>query len=288
MHPAAARPASAVVALLLVTGCGADPVRLDDRSTRTAVLSYVAAQQDDGSRYRRPPAAAADALVGAVLALGHNNRAAADRMAREQAYRVVELPAGVLALVPSELPDSRGWGLYVVRPAGLDLVVEVPHPRADLDTERLGAEVAEAMQARYLLVAGAARDAGGGAADVAHQSDAVFSAVHEALARQGVPALQLHGFAASSLPGVDLVVSPGAAALSPLARRIADLGEEGGLSVCRAWTAACGRLEGRTNVQGRASRDAGSIFVHLEVTRALRERERQATLVDLLARAASA
>ncbi len=279
---------AAAVLLLLVTGCGSDPVRLDDHDTRAAVLSFVAAQQDDGSRYRRPAAAAADSLARAVLALGRGDRAVAERAAEDEAYSVVELSAGVLALTPAQLPDSRGWGLYVVRPTGRDLAVEVPHPRADLDTERLGAEVAESVQARYLLVAGARRDAGDGAADVAHESDAVFSAVHEALARDGVPAVQLHGFAADSLPGVDLVVSPGAAALSPLARRLADLGEEAGLSVCRAWTASCGRLEGRTNVQGRASRDAGSVFVHLEATHALRDRERRATLVELLARATSA
>lgn len=280
------RRAAAVLLLLLVSGCSGDPVRLDERDLRTAVLSFVAAQQDDSrAEYRRPTPAAREALAEAVLALGRGARDVAESTAAEQAYRVAELGDGALALVPSALPDDRGWGMYVVLPGGRALAVEVPHPRADLDTERLGAEVAAGARARFLLVAGADRDAEDGTADVARSQDSVFTAVHAALAGEGVAALQLHGFAATSLPGVDLVVSPGAAPTSDLARAVAREGERAGLEVCRAWQQQCGQLEGRRNAQGRASREAGAAFVHLEVTRQLRRTEPRRALVGLLVRA---
>jgi hypothetical protein len=274
------------VALALVTaaGCGAEPAgtSLEGRAVGDAVTAFVDTQQD---RYDPPPPAAAADLAGAVVDLSQGLREQASRTAEQHGYEVVELAGEVLALAPDRLPNDRGWGLYVVRPGGFDLAVEVPHPQDDLDTEHAGAELASAVGARYLLVAGAGRRAAGGAADVAHREDAVFSAVHRALAERQVPAVQLHGFAADSLPGTDLVVSPGAAPLSALTERVADRGAAAGLQVCRAWTDSCGRLEGRTNAQGRDSAAAGAVFVHVEAVRGLRREPDRGVLVRLLAEA---
>lgn len=272
-----------LLALLLLTGCSGEPVRLDGRSAEQAVTAFVAVQQDDGRRtYETPTSEASQQLATAVVALGGGRRAMAERALVGLAYRVVEL-TDAFAIVPSELPDKRGWGMFVVRPDGAAVAIEVPHPRADLETERLGAALMTAADARYLLVAGAHRDASDGRADVAHEESSAFAVVHRLLAEQHVPVLQLHGFAAGSLPGVDVVVSPGAAALSDLARAVADRAEAADLAVCRAWESACGQLEGRTNVQGRASAEAGAAFVHLELTRSLRERDRATNVVGLLA-----
>lgn len=280
---------AALAALVLTAGCSGtpDPVEVDlsGLAVRDAVLAFVAAQQDDGrSAYVAPPTAAATALAGVVLALADGRDDEAGRVASARGYVVVELADGLRALVPSSLPDDRGWGLYVVRPGGRELAVEVPHPRADLGTEDLGGRLAETTRARYLLVAGAPRTAADDA-DVARTGDAVFTAVHQALAARGVPALQLHGFAAASLPDVDLVVSPGSSRTSPLARALADAAQTAGLAVCRAWEQRCGQLEGRRNVQGIASRDAGSAFVHLEITRDLRTDARRDEVVRLVGRA---
>lgn len=271
--------------VLVVTGTAcssSEPVRLDSRGLGAAVLAFVAAQQEDRSAYERPSDSAARDLSRSVLALGTGDRDGAEELAAAHAYEVVELSSGRLALAPQVLPDDRGWGLYVVDPTGADLAVEVPHPRADQDTERLGAELVEQVGARYLLVAGAFRRAADGA-DVAREPDAVFSLVHRALAEAGVPAVQLHGYAEDSLPTVDLIPSPGAADLSPLVRRIADAAEDEGFAVCRPWREDCGQLEGRRNVQGLASAGAGAVFVHLELTRDLRlpaGRERVVRLLD--------
>ena len=268
-----------------MTGCGAEPVQLAGMTTAEAVQAFVEAQQGDGRRaYEQPPERAADRLASAVLALGGGRRQEAERLAGELSYRVVEL-ADALALAPERIPDDRGWGLYVVQPDGADLAVEVPHPRADLETETLGALLAERVGARYLLLAGAHRDAADEQADVAREAGSAFSVVHAALAGGRVPALQLHGFAAGSLPGVDVVVSPGASELSALARGVAEATELAGLQVCRAWQDSCGRLEGRSNAQGQASRDAGAAFVHLELTRDLRRADRRDEVLGALSRA---
>ena len=270
--------------MLLTTSCSGrpEPVDLSSLGVRDAVLAVVAAQQDDRrSSYVTPSAAAATALADAVIALGEGEEAQARRTVAPHRYDVVHLADGLRALVPSTLPDERGWGLYVVRPSGRELALEVPHPRADLDTEDLGGRLAETTGARYLLVAGAPRTAAG-EADVAKAEDAVFSAVHRALAARGVPVLQLHGYAHDSLPGVDLVVSPGSSQTSPLARALADAGSDAGLEVCRAWEQPCGQLEGRRNVQGIASRNAGAAFVHLEITRGLRTDARREEVVRLV------
>ena len=282
-RPVAWAPGLVLALVATVTsGCGAEPAApsLEGLEVGRAVSAFVEMQQD---RYELPPPATAAALAGAVLDLQQGRREQARRTAEEHGYEVVALAGESLALAPARLPDERGWGLYVVLPDGLDLAVEVPHPQADLDTEHVGAELTSALGARYLLVAGADRGAADGAADVAHRDDAVFSAVHRVLAEQQVPALQLHGFAATSLPGTDLVISPGAAPLSPLAEQVAARGAATGLEVCRAWDGPCGRLEGRNNVQGRASAATGAAFVHVEAVRDLRRDAERGVLVRLLA-----
>lgn len=245
-----------------------------------AVLSFVAA---GGGDYEVPADRPREELVQAVLLLTGEREAAALPLLAAHGYRAADVPGGRL-VVPERVPDGRGWGAYAVRPGGLPLVVEVPHPRADRRTEHLGAALAERTGARYLLVAGAHRDRADGAADVAHAPDSLFAAVHDALAEQGLPAVQVHGFATRTSPAADVVVSPGSAALAPLVERLADAAEASGLRTCRAWQQDCGPLQGLTNAQGQASARSGTPFVHLEVTAAVRDdAARRAALVEVLA-----
>ncbi len=164
------------------------------------------------------------------------------------------------------------WGTVVVHgPGRPDLVVEVPHPGSDRLTARLGLELFHALPTAALLVAGAHRDAAGGAADVAHRDDSLFHAYAQALA---VPELQLHGFAATSAPDTDAVVSPGAGQAGDWHRALEKALAHHGFRVRHQE-----HLAGRTNAQGIAAASAGRPFLHLELAPVLR-RERRDLVVD--------
>lgn len=270
---------------LLVCG-GPDSPEEDAASLTRSVRAFVdASQGTTGGAYRRPPAAASRDLAGAVSALADGRRTAASELAIWHSYQLID-EGQFVVLAPEQVPDARGWGMYAIRPGGHPIAIEVPHPRADRRTEALGAALAERLGAEYLLVAGARRDSDGGRADVAHQVSSVFSTVHARLAERGVPAVQVHGFAQDSSPGNDIVVSPGAARLSPLVEQVADSLQEAGFRTCRAWQENCGRLEGRSNVQSVASADSDTTFVHVEVSSSVRDdRDARRVLVTALAAA---
>ncbi|UQX01690.1 hypothetical protein [Streptomyces sp. RerS4] len=202
---------------------------------------------------------------------------------------------------------GRGWGrIYVDLDGPARWSVQVPHPLADRDTERLGAEVLRGAPGGVMVLAGAHREAASGAggrgegdedaspekdpADMAHRTDSVFHAVVTELTRRGLPGIQLHGFADSSAPGARAVVSTGAGdAAGAEAAALADALEgawgarrgrvegrvrgapdgRGAAAVCRAWADPC-PLAGRTNQQGRLAAERGTRFLHLELARAVR------------------
>lgn len=286
--PHVLRAAVVLVAGAVLAACGTTeedgPPGLEE-----AVLDFVAASQgEDGGDYEAPGRRERRDVSDGVLALADGERDRARRLLERHGYRLSEAD-GVDLVVPAEVPDGRGWGLYAVRGQGRDVAVEVPHPRADVRTEHLGAALADAVAARHLLVAGARRDQDERRADVAHQERSLFALVHEQLAARGVPAVQVHGYAQDSSPDREVIVSPGAAELSPLVREIADRLDDAGLRTCRVWREDCGPLEGRTNVQGVASEAAGTPFVHLEVSsRVRKDRDRTALLVEAVADAVRA
>lgn len=183
-------------------------------------------------------------------------------------------------------PGERAWGWYLVDlSAPLRLVVEVPHPNSDLHTEEIGLALYQAVPGSILLVAGAHRRAGDGAGDVAHRADSMFQAVASDLAERGLPQIQLHGFHDDNLPDTDVVVSPGAGDAGALARGVADQLDED-FDVCRSWREDCGRLEGTTNEQGRDAARQGTPFVHVEISRSVRDdRDAWSELVRAIARA---
>ncbi|SCE89633.1 hypothetical protein GA0070618_1748 [Micromonospora echinospora] len=177
--------------------------------------------------------------------------------------------------------DERTWGALVLdRSAAARHVVQVPHPAFDLDTEKLGLALHRRLPGSVLLVAGAHREAAGGAADVAHNSNSLFHTLAVEFARRGLDQIQLHGFADRNLEGADAVVSTGSAPRSQVARRIADGLSRSGLNTCRAWSQKCGQLEGTRNAQGRASGELDSAFVHLELSWSVR---RDAVARDMVA-----
>ncbi|MFF3755007.1 hypothetical protein ACFYYH_31940 [Streptomyces sp. NPDC002018] len=169
--------------------------------------------------------------------------------------------------------ETRGWGrVYIALDGPARFSVQVPHPVADAYTDTLGVGVLRGAPGGVLVVAGAHRRAGeGNAADTAHRTDTVFHAVCAELVARRLPGIQVHGFADTTSPAHDAVVSTGAGEdarpqAAVLARTLAD----DGFRVCRAWSSRC-PLAGRTNKQGRLASDAGVPFIHVEFSRTVRE-----------------
>jgi hypothetical protein len=139
-------------------------------------------------------------------------------------------------------PVQVGWGTYVFR-TGHDvtpLVIEVPHPKADWNTEIEGVEIFRKVNARALLVAGAHRCANDAfslcagttiacgqvepyrVSDVGHGVQNMFHATHRALVDcpGKTVAIQLHGNSVSNCP--DVFVSNGTTNPGAMAGNISD------------------------------------------------------------------
>ncbi|PPK95385.1 hypothetical protein CLV92_106207 [Kineococcus xinjiangensis] len=297
------------------------PVVLRVTATLTSLtlllVSCAAAEVDVRDRVRRwtrdlpppaegaysPPAPEQAARLARGVGLVRDDRLAEARdVLDDVGYRLEEVEeAGTgqrLVLVePADGggAEDAGWGRYVVRPgAPSDLLVEVPHPGADLRTELVGAEVFVEARAAALLVAGAHRDATDGA-DVAGEPDSAFQAVQQALLAPRGVVLQVHGFDADSHPDRygDVVVSDGRArtrssAPSPDSARLAEALSERGFDVCLQHRQDCSRLAGTRNAQGLAARESGASFVHLELARGPRTDARARRSVARAAREALA
>ncbi|MGY0231472.1 hypothetical protein [Longispora urticae] len=274
-----------VLVATVLTGCGAEPAPAPDPARLLA--DHVAGLSPDG-RYRPPRAeerraagTAVDLLLDGGTGRGTDQLASLGMPATRGTDPVTGRPFTVYA---SDARTERSWGLVLVDgSAPVRWVVEVPHPGYDLHTEDLGLDLFRAVPGTVLLVAGAHRKAGGGAADVAHHEDTVFHALADAYARHGLAQLQLHGYADKNLPGTDAVVSTGQAAPGPGPLRVADQLDGAGLAVCRAWRERCGQLEGMSNVQSAGAAGYGAVFVHLETSWSVRsDPARRSTLARAL------
>jgi hypothetical protein len=252
--------------------------------------SFVAGFSRTGG-YRTPDGAERARLSRGVefLLNGRTAVARAELAGIGYSVRVLRLAGSnrQVAEVSEEPATERGWGRVYVdlsRPAHWS--VQVPHPRSDLRSELIGADLFDQVPGGVLVLAGAPRDVGqGNAADVAHRPDSAFNAVCDLLVARGFPAVQVHGFADESSPGHDVVVSPGAADTGVDVRRAADLIADTGLRVCRVWETSCGRLEGTTNVQSAAAVKHGVPFLHIENNRSIRDSDAaRARIAGALAR----
>ncbi len=255
-----------------------------------AELAGLVAGLDPGGPYRHPTGAERQqARTGTGRLLRGDIAAAAQSfgpLGMDTSTAVDAATGRAHTVVASRCCADRSWGLLVVdRTApGPHLVLEVPHPVADQDSEQIGLALFRAIPGTVLLVAGAHRRAANGTADVAHQPDSLFHAIATHLADAGLAQLQLHGYHDESLPSHQIVISAGAGQPDPLAQHAADRLAAGGLDVCRAWRLDCGSLEGRGNAQGRAAAEHGHAFVHLEINRSTRaDPDRRATLLNALA-----
>ena len=264
----------ALLAVTLLMIPRADPVRLEQQ------VRDFTAQLTPRQPYRPPEPAERDAVLGAVAALvaagpdagGDTGREA--RRVLEGAGFTVEVARDAAGhgflLARSDPASARSWGLIALPLAQPPrLLVEVPHPNSDYDTEEVGLAVLAAVPDAVYLQAGAHRRAADDRADVAHEEDSLFHALAVDMSvRMRLPQLQLHGFGDRDDLDQDVVLGP--ADPHPAVRELADHLEEEDLSVCRAWAQDCRGLEGTTNVQGRAAARDGLAFAHVEMSASTR------------------
>jgi hypothetical protein len=228
--------------------------------------------------YRPPKPAERDAVVGAVATLLASGSDGTAQVALERAGFSVGVSRNVTGaeflVARSDPASERSWGLIAL-PIGRAprLLVEVPHPNADYDTEDVGLAVLAAAPDAVYLQAGAHRRAADERADVAHANDSMFHALAVDLStRLRLPQLQLHGFGERDDLDAEVVLGGGPDAPAPPVYALADQLENAGVEVCRAWAGRCSELEGRTNVQGRAAARAGLPFAHVEMSASTRSR----------------
>jgi hypothetical protein len=239
-----------------------------------AEVRRFAAGLGSAAPYRPPEPDERRRLVSALHALRAGDVGRAAELAGALGFTVrtgIEATGRAFGLAVNPAGE-RAWGWYLVDlSAPTRLVVEVPHPKADLRTEEIGLALYREVPGALLAVSGTHRRVAAGAGDVAHRADSMFHAVVTDLAAQGLPQVQLHGFADGSLPGVDVVISPGAGAAGDSVRRLAERIADAGLDVCRSWRSDRTVLDGVRNEQGRDAAERGTVFVHVEISRAVRE-----------------
>ena len=279
------------------------------------VNSFTGRMPGDRSRpcsYRAPEAGAElRGFRAAVDAALEGSVERADALLDEYGYDASVLSdegSDVVLIEERQLADGstpRGWGLYVIRPdAGSDVVVQVPHPSADVNTEDLGVEVFRESRAAALLVAGTHRencmdpdvgnddcadsDYASCPADVAHREPSAFQAVHEALVDEGLTVLQLHGFRVGEgdehrAQYAEVIVSSGSTEPTRTARALSRSLSSEGLDACLfPEPVRCPGLGGTQNLQAHTSPDHR--FVHVEVRDDLRKGGRDNPMWDRLVR----
>ncbi|MFD4366670.1 hypothetical protein [Rhodococcus sp. NPDC058521] len=275
LSPAAIRPAVAQTV---------DPIE----SVVSAAIA--AAPGRDSSAYSPPSAETVDGIVAGVSDLVRDEKPTVD------AYDLVTVGVGngeASALVEEGNPHA-GNGLYAVRSdsaAQVPLIVQVPHPIAEFEVEKMGTQLFATTESELFMMAGAHRTAGGGSADVAHRADTAFAAVNEAVVEPGATVVQLHGFSQANhqTDFGDIVVSSSVDEPSPAVRKLADDLRGGGFETCMYDGENCGALAGTVNVEADAAHAHGAEFIHIEVDQDVRRDAGERTrLVNLVAQSLKA
>ena len=256
-----------------------------------ALIEAQTAKLSPNGPYRDPDQAErAQARDAVRLLLAHpddvtGQDAAFGKLGYAAAHGVDPVTGRQYSMFSMSATAEPAWGVLLVdRSAPPRVVFEVPHPGFDTNTDGLGVALYHLVPGSVLLVAGAHRAAANGDADVAHNDKSMFHVLATEFARGGLGQIQLHGFADKNLPGAQVVVSTGTGQVTQQAHGVADGLETEGLVVCRAWATTCGRLEGTTNVQGKAADALGRPFVHLELGWVIRrDAQRREVVAKVLA-----
>lgn len=186
---------------------------------------------------------------------------------------------------------ARYWGFYVwSRDAGrTELVVEAPHPKADLNTHTEAGALFNKDNAKALLIATTHRNSlattdvdGDRVSDVANAAPPnVYTSVHATVAVAGSTVVQLHGYADATDTNFDIIVSEGQSSPSARTQAIAqDLRDVVGVRV-GVYNGVVGTALGATgNEQGAQSRAAGVYWLHVEQNSTVRSSATTRGLVE--------
>lgn len=167
------------------------------------------------------------------------------------------------------------WGMWVFPKDAKALgVVEAPHPVFDGGSDDIATRVWAGTQTPTVLaVAGSHRTNPDGTdqRDVAHNTESMWHQVTTHIAQPGLPELQLHGFGDSSMPGVGAVVSSGSSPLSAGVVRTEAYIAAAGITTARQWDGSATKLIGMANIQGDAAALRGNPFLHIELSKTVRD-----------------
>jgi len=198
-----------------------------------------------------------------------------------------------LWLAGERATNRRGAGAFVLRAGtAASWVIEAPHTFFDVGTLEIAVSCFELLNARALFVNSVRRSnshdeeleqqeradvarSGQADSDLAHATQSFFATAHSAFAekRPAYSTLQLHGFRDELLPSVSVVVSAAGtiASTTGIAQQLRLLlGHE----AVRVYPSEVRKLGGTRNVQAKLSRASGAPFIHLELSRSLRDRLR--------------
>lgn len=167
-----------------------------------------------------------------------------------------------------ELGEERaGAGFFALRADGLPVCIQAPHVFFDQGTGELALATFSALRASCLATNTVHRRH----LDVAHAEASLFLAATEGLLEgRRWPLVQLHGFAASSLPPeVAAVASEGKRQAAHGSRLQQSLRLEAGKTLL--YPRDTRALGGTRNVEGARARAAGIPFLHLELSPAARD-----------------
>lgn len=209
---------------------------------------------------------------------------------------VLERLPGDTLLLAEKRENRRGAGAVVIRLSGAaaDAVVEAPHTFFDIGTLPIAIAAFERGRARALVIntvhrnsARARADATAAGADgatdeedgepspsdMAHAERSFFLAAHEELGAAWPQAttLQFHGFRDEQSADTSVILSA-AGTSSGLDGALVSLRRLLGDDAVRSFPQQVRLLGGLTNVEARASARSGRRFVHIEMSRSLRDR----------------
>ena len=167
------------------------------------------------------------------------------------------------------------WGVWVF-PADSKItgVVEAPHPVFDAVSDDIAVKVwAKSPAGTVLAVAGSHRTNPDGLneRDVAHNAKSMWHQVTTFIAQPGLPEFQLHGFGDESMPGVGAVISSGSSPLSAGVIRTEGFIAAAGITTARQWDGSADKLIGMMNIQGDAAAERGNPFLHIELSKTVRD-----------------
>jgi acid phosphatase type 7 len=298
MHRMVVVGAALVFSLLLgvgtqaITSYAEPTVKTASGDLATHLNSFVAAMPREGSgSYDVPTTSERSTMAATYDAIEAGDLSRAASLADPLGYDVVrhtDTVTGRNLILLSERQNADGswphaWGMYVFFPAATsDTAVEVAHPVSEVNVEEVGVETFREANAEDLFIAGAHRYTNSdGSADVAHANASVFEDIHKAAIESSTKVFQPHGFSQASHPDCgEVVVSAGTAPPTELARKVNGDLRSAGFNAVLYDGVSCRELGATTNVQGASTRAIGANFLHVEVSRPIRDAAARRSLLS--------